>query len=134
MYIKCKYANLTEFGLTCKYSVGPMSKDSEYPCPKDSGTDRNRNGICYSYCKFEKDDRPLYTQDLLNILYKRQKEIFESIKVPEEIENAEDIINALRNGGKLSELNNLLEIVESMAGMGKIHLSGNEENSNRNED
>ena len=47
MYIKCKYAEITEFGLVCKYSKGIVLNNKEYPCPQDSGTDKKRNGICY---------------------------------------------------------------------------------------
>ena len=57
MYKKCKYANLTDFGYVCEHSTGLVLKNEEYSCPKDSGTDRNRNGICYLFCMFDKDDK-----------------------------------------------------------------------------
>ena len=56
-YKTCVYANMTEFGLVCDYSISILGKNEKYPCPKDSGTDGKRNGICYSYCAFDKDDK-----------------------------------------------------------------------------
>lgn len=53
-------------------------------------------------------------QDFLNILYKRQKEIYDSIKNPDEIKTVEDRIEGLRDSGKLAEVCNLIKIVESM--------------------
>lgn len=54
-YEECKYADRTKFGLICDYSTGHILKNEEYSCPKDSGTDRKRNGICYSFCMFDKN-------------------------------------------------------------------------------
>lgn len=53
-------------------------------------------------------------QDFLNILYKRQKEIYDSIKNPDEIKTVEDRIEGLGDSGKLAEVCNLIKIVESM--------------------
>lgn len=55
-YVKCKYANLTQFGLVCDYSctMRPLDKNFKFPCPYDSGTDGKRNGVCYLYKAFEK--------------------------------------------------------------------------------
>lgn len=53
-------------------------------------------------------------QDFLNILRKRQKEIFDSFKNLDEIKTVEDRIEGLRDSGKLAEVCNLIEIVESM--------------------
>jgi hypothetical protein len=55
-YKTCVYANMTKFGLICDYSTGILGQNDKYPCPEDSGTNGKRNGICYSYCAFDKDD------------------------------------------------------------------------------
>lgn len=56
-YNKCKYADITDFGLVCPYAVSIIPCDTNYkfPCPDDSGTDGKRNGICYGYSAFRKE-------------------------------------------------------------------------------
>lgn len=59
-YNRCKYGNLSEFGiqckyLRCKYLRSKIDEDNyKFPCPNDSGTDGMRNGVCYEYANFTK--------------------------------------------------------------------------------
>lgn len=57
-YRKCKYGDRTKFGLQCEY-LRCMTDDDNYkfPCPADSGTDGKRNGVCYEYANFTKEEQ-----------------------------------------------------------------------------